>query len=75
MNKIIADLEAILSGDKWYIRERLAEYVLLLKEKRDAALKAKEETPPINEDDSVAPRTPEEMIKDGLEAVKEFDSI
>lgn len=76
MGKIIEQLTFIADGDPWKMRDNLRRYIEVLKEKRDEAIKAKEEKPqdPINEDDSVNPRSPEQMLKDGQEAVKEFDA-
>lgn len=43
MNKIIEQLELILSQDPWKIRDNLRGYIEVLKELRDEAIREKEE--------------------------------
>jgi hypothetical protein len=80
MNPIIQRLEAIAGGDPWKMRDSLRIFIDELKEKREAAILAREaeskasgEVPTLASDnDAASPPSGEEMIEDAQKAVKEF---
>ncbi len=68
MNNIISRIENILAADGWKRTAMLQVFLDELKEKRDAALKAKDEKPEISKEVAT-----EIMILHAQEAVREFN--